>query len=259
MVAYSAVGSGKERRLRRLVQADGRTLLVALDHAAYMGSGPALDCAPLVAAGGPDGVLATWDLARRHPADLAGTGLVLRVDGGISDLGNPAPTDEVALLSRAEDAIRIGADAVVLLVFPGAHDEQRSLRRLAVLCAECEQLGLPVVAEAIPGGWARDVDWTVEHVARAARLVVELGADLVKTVCPGSPAEFATVAAACPAPVVALGGPPMESEDEVVATASGIVAAGGAGVAFGRNVWGSPDPTKLIRRLHDAIHGAGAS
>jgi DhnA family fructose-bisphosphate aldolase class Ia len=258
MLSQSGVGSGKERRFRRLLQTDGRTLLVALDHAAYLGTGPPLGCAAAVAAGGPDGVLATWDVARRDVADLAGTGLVLRVDGGVSDLGGPASTDEVALLSRAEDALRIGADAVVLLVFPGAHDEHHSLRRLAALCAECENLGLPVIAEAIPGGWAREVEWTPEHVAKSARLVVELGADMVKTVCPGPTDAFSLVAAACPAPVVALGGPPMGNEDDVVATARGIVDAGGAGVAFGRNVWGSPDPAKLVRRLHEAVHGAGA-
>jgi DhnA family fructose-bisphosphate aldolase class Ia len=47
----------------------------------------------------------------------------------------------------------------------------------------------------------------------------------------------------------------MADEDAVVAVARGVVDAGGAGVAFGRNVWGSPDPGKLVRRLMEAVHG----
>ena len=107
------------------------------------------------------------------------------------------------------------------MVFPGTPDEERSLGRLARLSAECEQLGLLVMAESIPGGWPRTVPWTAENVGRGARIAVELGADIVKTMCPGPPEEFAAVAEACPAPVVALGGPKVDDEDQVVALARG--------------------------------------
>lgn len=255
----SAIGAGKHRRARRFMAADGRCVLVAVDHAAYMGAGPPLSSIAACAAGGPDGVLATWHIARRYAAELADTGLVLRVDGGISDLGQMSADDVSDVLYRAEQAVALGADAVVILAFPGAPDEDRSLKRLARLCAECEQLGLPVMAEMIPGGWARAVEWSAENVRAAARIGVELGADIIKTVCPGPVDSFAAVVEGCPAPVVALGGPKAESEDEVVQLARGVVEAGAAGVAFGRNVWGSPDPAKLIARLHEAVHGPRAS
>jgi DhnA family fructose-bisphosphate aldolase class Ia len=235
----SAVGAGKTRRFRRVVRNDGRACLVAIDHAAYMGAGPPLDAMEAIAAGRPDAILGTWHLARAHAETL----------------GDFAASDVSAILHRAEEAITLGADAVVILVFPGAPDEEKSLLRLARLASECEQLGLPVMAEAIPGGWAKAIEWSTENVARAARMAVELGADIVKTVCPGPVEEFAAVVEACPAPVVALGGPKMASEDDVVALARGVVAAGAAGIAFGRNVWGSPDPTTLVQRLREAVHG----
>jgi DhnA family fructose-bisphosphate aldolase class Ia len=251
----SAVGAGKRRRARRFMAADGRCVLVAVDHAAYMGAGPPVASISACAAGHPDGVLATWHIARRHVLELAGIGLILRVDGGVSDLGAPVGEDVSDVLYRAEQAMALGADAVVILAFPGAPDEDRSLRRLGRLCAECEQLGLPVMAEMIPGGWGRAVEWSVDNVRAAARIGVELGADIIKTVCPGPAAEFARVVEGCPAPVVALGGPKVDSEDDVVALARGVTEAGAAGVAFGRNVWGSADPAKLVARLHEAVHG----
>jgi DhnA family fructose-bisphosphate aldolase class Ia len=251
----SAIGAGKLRRARHLFGADGRSVFVALDHAAYMGSGPPLG-EPMhqIAAAGPDAVLATWHLARQYAGEFAGNGLVLRLDGGVSELGG-FPTDDVTgLLHGVDEALKIGADGVVILGYPGAPDEHLSLQRLAAVCTECEQVGLPVMAEMIPGGFGKAVEWSVDNITKAARLGAELGADIIKTVCPPDPADFAAVVAGCPVPVVALGGPKMEDEDAVVAVAKGVVDAGGAGVAFGRNVWGSPDPGKLVARLMDAVH-----
>jgi DhnA family fructose-bisphosphate aldolase class Ia len=254
---FSSVGAGKLRRLRHFLPADGRTVLVAMDHASYMGAGPPYGPGlEAIAAGGPDGILATWHLARSHAHLFAGCGLVVRLDGGISELGERATDDVSDVLHGVDDAVTLGADGVVVLAFPGSPDEHLSLRRLAGLASACERRGLPVMAEVIPGGWGQAVPWTVENVARGARIGAELGADIVKTVCPGAPEEFAAVVEACPVPVVALGGPRMKSEDDVVELARGVVAAGAAGIAFGRNVWGSADPGALLARLREAVHGA---
>ena len=86
----SAVSAGKRRRFRHIFRADGRAVFVAMDHPAYMGMGVAPSAAASIAAGGPDAVLATWQLARARPEAFAGAGLVLRIDGGISRFGRPA-------------------------------------------------------------------------------------------------------------------------------------------------------------------------
>lgn len=252
----SAIGAGKQRRARRLFGDDGRAVFVALDHAAYMGSGPPLG-QPMADIGAalPDSVLVTWHGARAYPDAFVRAGLVLRLDGGVSEIGGFPAADVGGLLHGVEEAVKIGADAVVVLGYPGAADEHLSLQRLAAVCTSCEQVGMPVMAEMIPGGFGRAVEWSVENIAKSARLGAELGADIVKTVCPPDPKDFAEVVAACPVPVVALGGPKMDDEEAVVTVARGVIEAGGAGVAFGRNVWGSREPAKLVRRLMEAVHG----
>ena len=251
----SAVSAGKRRRASRVVAADGRCVLVAMDHPAYMGTGVPTEAVEPIASAQPDAVLTTWHLARRHPEAFARSGLVLRVDGGIADMGEPATDDTSTLLYTAEQAMVLGADAIIVMAFSGAHDEHVSLSRLAHLSAECEKIGMVLIAESIPGGWAQEVPWTVENVAKGTRIATELGADMIKTMCPGPTDEFTEVVEACGVPVLALGGPRMDHEDDVIEMASGVVEAGAAGVAIGRNVWGSRDPKNMVTRLMQAVHG----
>jgi DhnA family fructose-bisphosphate aldolase class Ia len=254
----SATAAGKARRFGRLFRPDGRSVMVAMDHGGFQGHGPPLgETAAPVADGRPDAVLGNWFLARNAAGMFADAGLVLRVDGGTTDLGAHSASDVTGLLHRAEAALTIGADAVAVMAYPGSPDEHVSLVRLAELCTECERLGLPVMAEVVPGGFGKAIPWSVENISRGARIAAELGADMIKTMCPPDPLEMAAVVGSCPVPVVGLGGPKLESEDEVVELARAVTKSGAAGIIFGRNVWGSSDPARLLARLHDAVHGDG--
>jgi DhnA family fructose-bisphosphate aldolase class Ia len=251
----SAVGAGKVRRASRFIKKDGRSLLVAIDMQSSTGSGPDLDVVERVAAGGPDGILASWQVARRYPEAFSECGLVLRIDGALTQMGNYGGSDTFSLMYGAQEAAEIGADAVVLMAFPGADDEALSLRRLAQVVRECEKIGMPVIVESIPGTWARTVPWDTEHIAKSARVCVEIGADAVKTMAPPDISELAQVVENTEAPLFVLGGPKKENEEEAVQYARDVIAAGASGIAFGRNTWGAVDPTAMVRSLHAAVHG----
>jgi class I fructose-bisphosphate aldolase/fructose-bisphosphate aldolase/2-amino-3,7-dideoxy-D-threo-hept-6-ulosonate synthase len=252
----SAVGAGKIRRATRFIREDGRAFLVALDMQSASGDGPDHNVVERIATGGPDGILVSWQVARRYPEAFRRCGLILRIDGATTMLGNDSADDSFQLMWNAEQAALIGADAVVMMAFPGADDEGKSLRRLAAVVREGERIGMPVIAESIPGTWARTVPWDTEHIARAARICVENGADAIKTPAPPETADVAVVVANTEAPVFILGGPKMESEDAAVQFAADVIRAGAAGIAFGRNAFGADDPTEMTRRLAAAVHGA---
>jgi DhnA family fructose-bisphosphate aldolase class Ia len=171
-------------------------------------------------------------------------------------LGNYGQGDKFAQMYELEMALRIGADAVVCMAFPGTDDEEVGLRKLVALVNEAEKVGMPVIAESIPGSWARTVPWTAENLARAGRICVEVGADAIKTPAPDDLSEMAVLVANVEAPIFILGGPKKDSEDDAVQYAADVVAAGASGIAFGRNTWGSKDPTAMTRRLYQAVHGA---
>src|SRR5689334_7505553 len=101
-----------KRRLHHIFARDGRAVVVAMD-GARGGPSPGLERADKavakVVAGGVDAILTTPGMARAVSSVLGGTGLIMALDreGPIADYG-------------VEQAVRYGADAVELKVFPGS-------------------------------------------------------------------------------------------------------------------------------------------
>ena len=138
--------------------------------------------------------------------------------------------------------------------------EVRSLRRLAALVGECEKIGMPVIAESIPGGWAREVPWDAEHIAWGARVCVEIGADAIKTMAPPDVDDLARRGGELRCPPVRPGRSQEWTARTRRSTMPGcVVEAGASGIAFGRNTWGAADPTGMVRRLYEAVHGHSPS
>jgi class I fructose-bisphosphate aldolase len=235
----------KAHRMRRIFAPDGRTLVVAMDHAGFMGPVAGLiDCAATVrqvVAGGADAVMTTFGTARRIIDALDGRGLILSVD-----IGAPDPVAVV------ENAIALGADSLKTLAYWGADDPSgmRNLGRYGVLC---ERWGLPFQAEVIPFSFAATDKHTPENIAIAARVGAECGADYVKVQYTGDAESFRQVTEGAGVPVIILGG--ARSEKPIVGQVADASRAGAAGIAFGRNIWSTPDPAAAVREFAAAIHG----
>ena len=161
------------RRMNRIFRQDGRTLIVAMDIGLIDGPCAGLErpgeTIAKVAAGGADAVLTSYGVAQRFAAELAGLGLILRVDGGATSLG-ASGTAPGSLFFGLEEALRLGADAVAVSAFPGSPVEVESLERLAHVIAEAHRWGLPVMAEMVPGGFDSPPDKRTPHaIALAVR------------------------------------------------------------------------------------------
>jgi DhnA family fructose-bisphosphate aldolase class Ia len=58
------------------------------------------------------------------------------------------------------------------------------------------------------------------------------------------------------APVVLAGGPRVADQSALIDRVRQFVAAGAAGVAFGRNIWGSEDPVAVVHQLREVLDAA---
>ena len=241
---------GKTRRLSRIFRGDGRTLIVAMDHGAYFGLQAGLEnprpAIEAVVAGGADAVMTTMGIAQNFADALAPTALILRSDGGASRYGTKQWRG--GLINDAETALKLGADGVIVMGFPGSENEDKNLQYLAALSKQCVNWGLPLIAEMLPRGFEGGEDArSPEMIAAAARIGAEIGVDIVKTQYTGTVESFQKVVATCYVPIVVLGGPKSEDELASLRTVREALDAGARGVAMGRNIWGHPNPRKMTQ------------
>jgi len=236
-----------------------RTVIVAIDHPLYMWPAAGLEdrraLVGAVADAGADAFIASYGTLRDCADAFAGRTRILKLDLATVSVGTYRDS-EFRLAWTLEDAARVGADAVLTFVQLGSPGELDALVAAAGVAAEADRAGLAYVCEIMPVESEPYPDpYDPAAIAAAARSAAELGAHVVKTSMPTPPEEVA-LAATCGVPLVIAGGDPTPDTDALLGRVERAVAAGAAGVAFGRNVWGSPDPAGMVRRLRSAVHGA---
>lgn len=233
--------------MRRLFQPDGRLLLVAMDHAAYMGPAPGLDLPTMAAVvtAGADAVITTYGTARR--ASLAAEEVLGRAALVVSLDVHAADPEEQVL-----SALRLGADSVKVLAVWGDRGQWSALERFAL---SCDRWGVPLQAEVIPGGFDQTQQHTPQNIATASRQAAEMGADYVKTLYTGDPESMCYVVDSATVPLIILGGDRASDEHDLVHRVAEALSAGVAGVAFGRNIWRHADPGAITARLVEVVHG----
>lgn len=249
------------KRLNRILREDKKTVIVAMDHGMGLPVNPALDdmekTLKAIIRGGADALLTTFGIAKRYADILQDIGLIIRVDGGTTTLG---PGGEPELLFSIEDVLKLGADAVACMGFPGSEREQKSMKNLAKLVSSAHEWGVPVMAEMLPGGFSGKVPWNIDNLVLASRSGCEYGADLIKTSYTGTPEEYSRVIRASYAPVVNLGGAKSKDLNALFTCIEEANSVGAAGVAIGRNVWNHEKPEEVVRALVELVHhGAKAS
>jgi fructose-bisphosphate aldolase/2-amino-3,7-dideoxy-D-threo-hept-6-ulosonate synthase len=252
---------GKAMRLKRVVDHEGVSVICALDHG--MTSPTFLE--PLA------------DIAQRTREVVAGGSNVIMMSKGMIRIAVDAfsPTTSLALLLSAsaspdgdrpqivqiadvEEALTLGADAVVLFTALGGDTEAGMIDILSAVGRECAMLGMPFIAEAeFPTTYATVEElkqqYGFEYLRRNVRLCAELGADIVKTNWPGDQDSFGKcVEAANGIPVVLAGGSRLE-DAELLTRMEQAMAAGAIGCSVGRNIFMHANPEAITRALSRVI------
>jgi DhnA family fructose-bisphosphate aldolase class Ia len=165
-------------------------------------------------------------------------------------------------ISSVEEALRIGADAVVVYVALSGDDEPDMIKYLSAVGENCDSLGVPLIAEAeFPNAYASrdsvDGQYGAGYLRRNARLCAELGADIVKVNWSGDQHSFASIVRACGRPVVLAGGPVL-ADEELLSRMEQARDAGAIGYSVGRNVFEHESSESMTRAL-TSIFKSGAS
>ena len=244
-----ALDWGMQSRLARVFSpATNRTVMLAIDHGYFQGPTTGLervDLSILPLLGYADALMTTRGMVRSTIPPTAGVPIVLRASGGPSVLREMS-NEQVAV--AMDDALRLNAAAVAVQVFIGGEFETQSVGNMTRLVDEGQRAGMPVLAVTAVG---RELTRDARYLRLAVRICAELGAHVVKTYY--CDADFDTVTAGCPVPVVMAGGKKL-SELEALTMAYRAIEGGAAGVDMGRNIFQSDQPVAMMRAIRAVVH-----
>ncbi len=240
---------GMQNRLSRVfLPANGRTVMLAIDHGYFLGPTNGLervdvDIVPLIPH--VDALFCTRGILRSVIPAASTVPVVLRASGGPSIL-RELSDEEIAL--DMEDAVRLNACGVGVQVFVGDPNETKSVHNMTRLVDAGLRYGVPVLGVTAVG---KDMVRDARYFRLATRIVAELGAQVVKTyyVAEG----FETVTAACPVPIVMAGGKKLP-EIDALTMAYRAIQEGAAGVDMGRNIFQSDAPLAMLKAVTRVVH-----
>jgi class I fructose-bisphosphate aldolase len=264
---------GKKVRMQRLLygrgQKNGTLLILPIDQG--LEHGP-IDFFPnppsqdpefqwrLAREGNYNALACHYGLARKYMSKYAGeVPLLLKINGKTTI---PSDADAFSTLTASVyDAVALGADAVGYTLYVGSPRQDQDIRQLKEVREDCDKYNMPLVVWSYPRGEAiatkggRDSLYAVDY---AARVALELGADIVKLNIPKQgpkdaeqPAGYpeidytfgegaARVVQSAGKALVLFSGGSKLSDDDLLHKARTSMEAGATGLIFGRNMWQRP-------------------
>lgn len=248
---------GKKIRLERIINRHtGRTVIAPMDHG--VSNGPMKGIIDIdktvesISQGGADAILMHKGIVEQdHRGYGKDIGLIVHLSASTSLAPNP---NNKVIVTSVEKAIQLGADAVSVHVNLGSETESEMLQELGEISETCSYWGIPLLAMMYPRGQKVENEYDVELVKHAARVGSELGVDIVKTNYTGDPDSFKEVVEGALVPVVIAGGPKVDTDEELLQMVKDSIEVGGAGVAFGRNLFQAENPGKITKAISEVVH-----
>ncbi len=206
--------------------------------------------------------------------------LILKVNNHdvLNDEKDPAP----AMTASVKDALRLGAAAVGLTIYPGSAKEKSMYEEARAIGEEAKASGLPLVIWSYPrgSGISKQGETALDVVAYAAQIAAQLGANIIKVKPPTAFIEQAEAkkvydankvpleplsarikhvmqAAFAGRRIVIFSGGVKETDESLLNTVRGIQDGGGYGSIIGRNSFQRPkaEAIALLGKVIDIYKG----
>ena len=256
----SAAQAGKEYRMGRIFGADGRTVVLPLDHGSMLGRVEGMEdpvrAIERFAALNCDGFLIGPGVTAHSAPVFARRGAPARLLT-IDSYWNTGEIGTTAMIANLVAAAALGVDAVKVLMPWNVPKPQRApiVGMVSSVIEAAAPYGMPVMVEPIAFEMARGPE-AVQIEADGCRVAMELGADILKVAYPGDPATLEAWCSELRVPVVMLGGPKGGTTEELLSMVAEAVKAGASGIVIGRRVWQRPldQAAALLEQLYGIVH-----
>ncbi len=154
----------------------------------------------------------------------------------------------------------LGADAIGYTMYAGSKYEDKMWEDFREVQEEARKYDVPVVMWAYPRGQGiennpdYDGQTDTDVISYAARLGLELGADVVKCKYPGSKEETEKVLRNTGEMKFVMSGGSKRSDEAFLNDVAATIDAGGNGLAVGRNIFQREDPEGVLDKLEEVIY-----
>ena len=239
---------GMKNRLSRIFNVrSGNTVMLAFDHGYIMGPTSGLErmdltITPLIEHA--DCIMCTRGALRAIVPPTSNKPVSLRYSAGTTVLSEL--NDECIL--DIEDALRLNASALAVMVAVGSKFEARTIENLVRTADLGQKYGIPTLGVTAVG---KELTRDARYLSLACRVCAENGAAFVKTYY--CETGFEKVTASCPVPIVIAGGKKLP-EDKALLLAYQALQEGAAGVDMGRNVFQAEHPVAMIQAVRAVVH-----
>ncbi|WP_373189600.1 class I fructose-bisphosphate aldolase [Halolamina sp.] len=242
------------------ISRDGKLLILAYDHG--LEHGP-VDFDPVPESMNPEHV---FDIAT-HDAVTA-----LAVGKGVAEAHYPEYEADVNLLAKlngtsnlwmgehdsavnwsVDYAKELGADAVGFTLYGGSNYEVEMAEEFRDAQEAARDNDMSVVMWSYPRGQGVKNDTSSSTISYAARLGLELGADVAKIKYPGDPDAMAHACDAAASTDVVMSGGSKADDEAFLTTVKEAMDAGAKGLAVGRNVFQRENPEAILDGLEKVI------
>ncbi len=258
----------KELRLSHILNPkSGKSVIIPIDHGLVMGNieglQDPLDILEKLVKLGIDGTLMSPGIAKitnEYFCSKNAPGRILTIDLPLSSTipGESGNIIGHKIIANLEFALRNAIDVVKVLLPWGEKEsvQMESIEVVATVANNCDKWNIPLMVEPVFWGshTSKDKRNDPKLIEHAARMALELGADILKIPYTGNVSEFKQLITHLKVPVFVLGGPKMESIEDILKVAKESIEAGAKGIVFGRNVWQNSKMEFLIKCLKEIVH-----
>ena len=176
--------------------------------------------------------------------------LIIKLNGKtILQKGDPVSLQHTSV----KHALNLGATGVGYTIYLGSKHEQQMFVEFGRICEQAHNAGIPVICWMYPRGELIKNDLETDVLAYAARVAMELGADIVKLKYNGDIEGMRWVVKCAGKTKVVIAGGAKKPEHEFFEDVKGAMEAGCIGVAVGRNIWQHPKPLSATKELKKLV------
>lgn len=196
------------------------------------------------------GVITQKGIAEKYyTSEYYQTPLIIKLNGKTSFINDEPYSPQIC---DVKEALRLKAKAVGYTIYVGSKNENLMFKEFSNIVKEAHEIGIPVIGWMYPRGSSIKEE-TTDITAYAARVGLELGADIVKVRYTESEESMKWVVSSAGIMPVCIAGGKQIDDNSLKNNIKDAINAGCKGVAVGRNIWQNKEPLKIAREISDII------